>query len=142
MRIQTIVVVILVGLTLSGCAGLEENTLLVPTRARPELGLRLRVTPPNEVPHVVPGERSHILRVILVRPGRPAALAGIQPGDILLSLDGKPVSGVDDSVGIMQTHQWGDSVTLTILREGRIEAIPVDLTPYQQPGLGVSYEAH
>ena len=132
MRIQTIVAVsgmLLIGLTLSGCAGLEENTLLMPTRVRPDLGLRLRVSPPDELPEVVRGTRRQILRVILVRPDRPAALAGIQPGDILLSLDGNPVSGVDDSVGIMQARQWGDSVTLTILRSGRIEAIPVALTP-------------
>ncbi len=130
-RIQRTIAATLIGFALSGCAGLglEEKTLLAPSRARPDLGLRLRVTPPGDFPELAFGPRRQILQVVLVRPGRPAALAEIQPGDILLSLDGKPVSGVDDSVGIMQTHQWGDSVMLTILRDGRMKTVPVALTP-------------
>ncbi|MCP4964985.1 MAG: PDZ domain-containing protein [bacterium] len=130
-RMHSTIAAALIGFTLSGCAGLEEKTLLEPSRARPDLGLRLRVSPPDEVPEVARGRRSRILRVVLVRADRPAARANIQPGDILLSLDGKPVSGMDDSVGIMQTHQWGDSVILTILRDGRMQTVSVALTPNQ-----------
>ncbi len=132
MRIRSAMAAALIGCALSGCAGLEgleENTLLAPSRARPDLGVRLRVIPPFALPANVRGTRSQLLWVVLVRPGRPAALAGIRPGDILLALDGKPVSGVEDSVGIMQTHRWGDTVVLTILRDDRMQRVPVVLTP-------------
>lgn len=126
-RLQATIVFMLLGLALNGCATLEEDKLLTPTRVHPDLGLRLRVSPPDELPEDIRGTRNQILRVVLVRPGRPAALAGIETGDILLSLDGKPVTGVDDSVGLMQLRQWDDSVIVTILRDGQILEIPVIL---------------
>jgi len=125
--IQATIAAILFGLVLSGCSTLAENKLQKPARAHPDLGLRLRVLPPDTLPQDVRGERSQVLRVVLVKPGLSAALAGVETGDILLSIDGNPVSGVNDSVGIMQTHRLGESVIVTILRDGLIHEIPVTL---------------
>ncbi len=125
--IKVTIATLLFGLVLSGCSTLAENRLQTPKRAHPNLGLRLRVSPPDNFPKELRGERNQILRVIFIKPGRSADLAGLKTDDILLSLDGNPVSGVDDSVGILQTHQWGDSVMVTILRDGQIYEIPVDL---------------
>lgn len=125
--IQITIVTLLFGLILNGCSTLAENKLQTPKRAHPELGVRLRVSAPENLPEDLRGERKQILQVIFIKPGRSADLAGLKANDILLSLDGNPVSGVDDSVGILQTHQWGDSVMVTILRDGQIYEIPVDL---------------
>ncbi len=125
--IKVIFATLLFGLLLSGCSTLAENKLQTPVRAHPNLGLRLRVSPLDTLPEDLRDERKQVLRVIFVKPDRSAELAGVKAGDILLSLDGNPVSGVDDSVGILQTHQWGDSVMVTILRDGLIHEVPVTL---------------
>lgn len=126
--IQITITTLLFALMLSGCSILAENRLQEPVRAHPDLGLRLRVFPPDKVPKEVRGERNQILQVVVVKRGRSAELAGLEVGDILLSLNGNPVSGVDDSVGILQTHEWDDSIMITILRDGQIHEIPVTLT--------------
>ncbi len=125
--IQTTITTLLLGIVLSGCSTLAENKTQRPLRAYPDLGLRLRVSPPDNLPEGMRDERSQVLQVIFVKPGRPAALAGVKAGDTLLSLDGNPVSDVNDSVGIMQTHRVGESVIVTILRDGRTKEIPVAL---------------
>ena len=62
-----------------------------------------------------------------VLPESPAQKAGLQPfqragdgnvvlGDIIVALDGKPVATLDDLLELLERHQPGDSVTLTIVR--------------------------
>ena len=125
--IQTFIITLLFGVVLNGCSTLAENRLQKPLRSHPDLGLRLRVMKPDYVPEAVRGRRNQILQVVLIKPGRSAELAGLETGDILLSLNGNPVSGVNDSVGVLQTLQWGDSVIVKILRDGQIQEIPVAL---------------
>ena len=122
-------VLLLLTVVLNGCANIQESGLLVPTRSRPELGVRLRVTPPSGLSKSVIGERHQVLLVIKVKPETSAAKAGVQVGDILLSINGKPVSGMGDSVAEMQTHQWGEELMLTILRDGRVRSLVVPLQP-------------
>ncbi len=63
-----------------------------------------------------------------VTPGSPAAKAGIEPGDIILALNGQPVSGPDDlSVNISETSP-GTTVHLKIARNGQTHDVPVTLT--------------
>lgn len=58
---------------------------------------------------------------VVTRPiaGQPAALAGIQPGDIVLAADGVELVGktMQESVALVRGPE-GSAVTLTILREG------------------------
>ena len=62
-----------------------------------------------------------------VLPGSPADKAGLKPfmraqdgnvvlGDIIVALDGKPVQSIDDLLELLERHQPGDSVSLTIVR--------------------------
>ena len=51
-----------------------------------------------------------------VEPNSPAAVAGLAPGDILLSLDGKPVSSVDDLHRVLPPERIGKAVPAAFLR--------------------------
>ncbi|CAA7624021.1 magnetosome formation protease MamE [Magnetospirillum sp. SS-4] len=53
-----------------------------------------------------------------VSPNTAAASAGLQPGDILLKVDGRPVALPHDVVGIMGEITSGGSVRLGVLRGG------------------------
>lgn len=57
--------------------------------------------------------------VIEVREDSPADTAGIRPGDVLLTIDGRPVrKGVDFDIALIN-HQPGDALDMTLRREGR-----------------------
>ena len=59
------------------------------------------------------------LYITHVAPDSPAALAGIQEGDILLSLDGTAITSQDTLERFLFAHQVGDSVTVTVYRAGQ-----------------------
>lgn len=50
----------------------------------------------------------------IIAPGGPADRAGIKPGDVILSLDGQPVTDQDAFVVAIRAHAPGDVVTLTV----------------------------
>jgi carboxyl-terminal processing protease len=68
-------------------------------------------------------------RLTVVAPieGSPAEAAGFRPGDIVLAVDGKSLSGktLNDTVGLIR-GQRGTPVTLTVMRQGTPE--PVEIT--------------
>jgi len=59
--------------------------------------------------------------------GTPAAGAGVQPGDVLAKLDGKPLDTVEDFLGELRQHRPGDRVNLTIIRDGREQQMTATL---------------
>ncbi|MGN7799852.1 S1C family serine protease [Leifsonia sp. 22587] len=67
------------------------------------------------------------LYVQSVTPGGPADQAGIQPGDIITRVDGKPVGSIDDLTAIQLTHQPGDQVKVTYERDGKSTTTEVTL---------------
>ena len=57
----------------------------------------------------------------------PAEKAGLKIGDIIIKADGKEVKNMDDLNEIKYTHKVGDTMTLTIKRDGNEKEVTVDL---------------
>lgn len=67
-----------------------------------------------------------------VQSGSPAGTAGLQSGDIIVSVDGTAVSDMEDLDSLLYAHIPGDTMTLTIYRSGRQGDVTVTLTEKQQ----------
>ena len=59
------------------------------------------------------------VQVVEVSGGSGAADASIQTGDVILAADGQPISVTSDLLTVRRSHVIGDTVTLTILRDGQ-----------------------
>ncbi len=80
-----------------------------------EPGLALTMMP-DEVPG---GGRMSRLTVVAPIDGSPAALAGIQPGDKIVHIDGKPTLQLDPGMAeALLAGEEGSRVTVGVLREG------------------------
>jgi membrane-associated protease RseP (regulator of RpoE activity) len=71
-----------------------------------------------------------------VEKGYPANLAGVQPGDIILSIDGVNPKTPDEFVEQIRSHQPGDAVTLVLDRDGTTVTKVVSLRSNPAPGEG------
>lgn len=65
--------------------------------------------------------------VYTVEDGYGAAEAGIQPGDVLLKADGQTLQQISDLMAVRRTHLVDDTMTLTVLRDGRMFDVEVPL---------------
>ncbi|MDN6429924.1 MAG: trypsin-like peptidase domain-containing protein, partial [Propionibacterium sp.] len=66
-------------------------------------------------------------QVASVTDGGAADEAGIKQGDVVLSVDGSPVSSAKSLSGYVRRYKGGDSVTLEIARDGAIQKVQVTL---------------
>lgn len=62
-----------------------------------------------------------------VRAGSPAAKAGLQAGDVMISFAGKPVNNLYDFTYLLQGSKVGDVVEVRYLREGKERSTSVTL---------------
>jgi putative serine protease PepD len=62
-----------------------------------------------------------------ISPGAPASDAKLEVGDVILKIDGKPVTGSIDLVVAIRSHVPGEKVTLTVKRGGKISQVEVGL---------------
>jgi len=69
-----------------------------------------------------------------VAPGSPAASAGIQPGDVIIAVDGRPLDSESALAENLNQHKPGDPVTLTVIRNGQQQSIQVTLGAAPTPG--------
>jgi len=73
----------------------------------------------------VPGETRR--RVLAVSEGSPAKIAGFQPGDILISMDGIPLPDAETMNRLMAEKRWGDSALFVVRRQPK-DGAPLDAT--------------
>jgi hypothetical protein len=59
------------------------------------------------------------VRVQQVMPGSSAEAAGILAGDVVVALDGEPVTDLRSFSALLKAHAPGDEVVVTLLRDGR-----------------------
>ncbi|HET7034810.1 MAG TPA: trypsin-like peptidase domain-containing protein [Thermomicrobiaceae bacterium] len=59
--------------------------------------------------------------------GSPAARAGLQQSDVVTEVDGKPLTTDSSFAEAIESHDVGDVITLTVLRDGQSQQIPVTL---------------
>ena len=78
-------------------------------------------------------------------PGSPAAKAGLQAGDLITAVNGTPVASVNQFVATIANYAPGDTVTLTVNRNGQTKQIKVTLgaqpasaTTQSQQGQGLT----
>lgn len=62
-----------------------------------------------------------------VSPGLPAAQAGVKKGDIVVAIDGKPVTTSDEVVRLISGKDPGSKVRLTVLRDGHEQTLTANL---------------
>jgi S1-C subfamily serine protease len=59
--------------------------------------------------------------------GSPAAQAGLRPEDLIVALDGTPVSSAGDLQRLMSEERIGETLTVTVVRQGT--PVDLELTP-------------
>ncbi len=74
-----------------------------------------------------------------VIPGSAAEEVGIQEGDIILEVDGKPVRKPNEVQSIVFRHRAGDKVKLKIYRHGKVFEKTVELRKRQEEEAGSEY---
>jgi len=116
-------------------------------RVVPQLIKQGKITRPGLGVQLAPDQtaRQFGLKGVLVfgvQPDGPAAKAGIRPtrrddanrvqlGDVIQSVDNKPVRSANDLLDILETHKAGDTVQVTVLRDGQEQTVPVTLAILQ-----------
>ena len=98
-------------------AGPKED----PNRPPRRRGLTLGIVPD------VTGSIKNGLKVEAVTQGRPAAIGGMKKGDIIISVEGKPVNNIEDYMFRMSQVKRGQKITVEVLRNGTKEVLIIQL---------------
>jgi serine protease Do len=80
-------------------------------------------------------------RIREVTPGSGAAKAGLAVGDIVRSVDGKPVKTHDELIALVARYNPGDTLNLVVLRDGKEHAIKATLGTRPNAGRSVAQNA-
>jgi S1-C subfamily serine protease len=100
---------------------------------RPDMGVLLDRQNSPRIARLLGTEGVLIGRVL---PDSPAAAAGLRSasrtstgwdGDIIVSIDGRPVRDVEESYRVLDRHKAGEAVTVRVVRGGQQVDVPVTL---------------
>jgi S1-C subfamily serine protease len=100
---------------------------------RPALGIQAAPPQFSEVLGIKQG-----VAVLGVLPNSPAQAAGLRPfqrgpageiiaGDVITAIDGTEVENAESLLDLLERHQPGETVKVTVLRDGKSIDIPVTL---------------
>jgi S1-C subfamily serine protease len=93
---------------------IEKLKSAPPAASRPRLGI---TTTPS----------ADGLVVTLVNPNSGAEAAGIQDGDLIVAVDGKPIATTDDLKAAIEAHKPGDPIKVTFDRGGQSKTVTATL---------------
>ncbi|HXG04076.1 MAG TPA: PDZ domain-containing protein [Candidatus Binatia bacterium] len=101
-------------------AGIRRPRPAAPTPSRrADLGLGGQTRPADRrLARTLALETPWAVEVVSVEAGGPAARAGVRPGDVILSLDGRPMAGIDDLQRRLGPWPGATPVRLRVLRGG------------------------
>jgi serine protease Do len=69
--------------------------------------------------------RSSGAEVVEIVEGSPADQAGLRAEDVIVEVAGTPVAGMNDLQRLMTGDRIGSSVTVVVVREGRVVSVPI-----------------
>ncbi len=99
---------------------------------RASVGVAGQTVPlPRRVAHALDLANQSAVVVVSVEAGTPASAVGLEPGDVILFLDGEPITGVDDLVRVLSGERIGKALPLTILRRSHMQ--PLTIMPAARP---------
>lgn len=98
----------------------------------PEVPLAMGEQPRVMLGVYMSSEEDGRVRVSKVIPGLAAEKAGVQEGDVLVSLDGHEIEDASSIRGILKDHKPGDAVDLVVRRDDKDTTLKVDLQAYEQ----------
>jgi len=110
------------GVVTRGWIGVEPNELT------PELAQTFGLPAPADQP---PGQPTKGVVITGVLQGGPAAQAGIRPGDVIVSVAGKPVGNVSELLSAVAALKPGETAPFGVLR--REGSATVDVKPGVRP---------
>jgi S1-C subfamily serine protease len=92
---------------------------------RAQLGIAAQTVPlPRRIALRI-GAGMQAVRVEDVEPGGPGACAGLLRGDLIVALDGHPVTGADDLMRLLGADRIARIVEVSTLRDGHVRKIAV-----------------
>ena len=93
---------------------------------RPYLGITyLAVTDAQMAQQL--GVNAYGVYIVDVTKGGPADQAGLKTGDRIVSVDGSEIAAKDDLGTLMQKHAAGDTLAITVARDGQMQTVNVTL---------------
>ncbi len=97
----------------------------------PRLGVALtQLTPELRAFFAVPGDRGAL--VAKVEPGSSAARAGVRVGDILIAIDGNPISDARDVKQVLENTRPQARVVVDVIRERKPLELSVRMMPMRR----------
>ncbi len=71
------------------------------------------------------------IRLARISDGSPAQVAGLEIGDVVVALDGEPMTKISELSAAVKLYSPGDRVELTIERDGQTRVVSVELGSYE-----------
>lgn len=93
---------------------------------RPFIGITYQDVDPQVASAMNLGANQGVV-VMQIEPGSPASQAGIKEGDVITALDSQKIDADHPLQSILFTHKVGDTVTLTLVRDGKQMQIKLTL---------------
>ena len=93
---------------------------------RPYLGITY-VAVTDEATAQQLGVSTYGIYIVEVSAGSGAAAAGLEPGDRIVSIDGAEIASRDDVSAVIDQHAAGDTISITIARDGQMMTVEATL---------------